>query len=755
MRKNIKRALALLLAVIMIVPYAGCGKKKGETVTFNKNAVFKEETLNFEIGEGEEVNSVTKVGDNLLVVAVKYDYDAGTSKTNIYLTDMDGKLVKTIDFGLAGKNYFYLERPIDAGNGNVFFSCYVDNSDYSDPDNPIYDSAQYYVSANIDGQINKKVEITELGIDYVESTVAMADGNLLATCNKTFAVFDKDLKLVKKKEMEGSMEWVRNLFTGKDGKIYVFYYNTDGSVLSTIDPETLELSSPIEVGINLNSYEIYGTGDNYDLFLRSDTGIYGYNFSTKELTEVFNFIDSDVATSYFGAFFALDDKTFIGTYSDYSNDQYKTYLCRYTKVDPSDVVEKETISLGCLYIDANIKKDVIKFNKTNPNFRIVVKDYSIYQTEDDYMAGNNKMNSEIAAGQGPDIIIANSNTNLMNYAAKGLFVDLYTYMDKDPEYARTNYFENVLKACEYDGKLVFFSPYFYINTLAGKKKILGDRQSWTFEEMTEFSKNLPAGSQLMFAETREDFMNMCIAVDINSYVNAAEHKCSFDTDQFKALLTFVKDLPARTDDFYEKLYSEDIDYEGMYINDKYVLSDAYLSGFENYKSLIQQTFGEEVTLIGYPSSTGNGAALGLYEMFAISSKCKNPDAAWDFVKQMLDDDHMAQVTWGIPLSVKRFNELAEESMKEQKPDDGDYVVYSDIYSSSMYPGEQSKPLTQKEVDQFTEYVKSINTYSSYLDESVMNIIYEEAAPFFEGQKGVDEVATIIQSRVSIYLNEKN
>ena len=55
MRNNIKRALALLLAVIMIVPYAGCGKKKGETVTFNKNVVYREETMNFDIADGEEL----------------------------------------------------------------------------------------------------------------------------------------------------------------------------------------------------------------------------------------------------------------------------------------------------------------------------------------------------------------------------------------------------------------------------------------------------------------------------------------------------------------------------------------------------------------------------------------------------------------------------------------------------------------------------------------------------------------------------
>ena len=35
----------------------------------------------------------------------------------------------------------------------------------------------------------------------------------------------------------------------------------------------------------------------------------------------------------------------------------------------------------------------------------------------------------------------------------------------------------------------------------------------------------------------------------------------------------------------------------------------------------------------------------------------------------------------------------------------------------------------------------------------MNIITEETAPYFAGQKSVDEVADIIQSRVRIYINE--
>ncbi len=38
-------------------------------------------------------------------------------------------------------------------------------------------------------------------------------------------------------------------------------------------------------------------------------------------------------------------------------------------------------------------------------------------------------------------------------------------------------------------------------------------------------------------------------------------------------------------------------------------------------------------------------------------------------------------------------------------------------------------------------------------DEVLNIINEEAAPFYKGQKSVDEVASVIQSRIKIYVGE--
>ena len=50
---------------------------------------------------------------------------------------------------------------------------------------------------------------------------------------------------------------------------------------------------------------------------------------------------------------------------------------------------------------------------------------------------------------------------------------------------------------------------------------------------------------------------------------------------------------------------------------------------------------------------------------------------------------------------------------------------------------------------FLESAEDIYSY----DTAIMNIVFEETAPYFDGQKTAEEVADIIQSRIYIYVNE--
>ena len=61
-------------------------------------------------------------------------------------------------------------------------------------------------------------------------------------------------------------------------------------------------------------------------------------------------------------------------------------------------------------------------------------------------------------------------------------------------------------------------------------------------------------------------------------------------------------------------------------------------------------------------------------------------------------------------------------------------------------------VTQEEKDKITQTIDNIQGMVQWNMPGV-EIIYEEAASYFAGDKTVDEVAEIIQSRVKIYVNE--
>ncbi len=61
-------------------------------------------------------------------------------------------------------------------------------------------------------------------------------------------------------------------------------------------------------------------------------------------------------------------------------------------------------------------------------------------------------------------------------------------------------------------------------------------------------------------------------------------------------------------------------------------------------------------------------------------------------------------------------------------------------------------VTQEEKDKITDTIDKIDSAVQFSPPGA-EIIFEEAASYFSGDKTVDEVAEIIQSRVNIFINE--
>ena len=143
-------------------------------------------------------------------------------------------------------------------------------------------------------------------------------------------------------------------------------------------------------------------------------GVYSYNLGDEAVKKLMDFIDSDINSSYLYDMNAVSEKEFYGAISDDTTGE--ELLMKFTKVDPKDVKDKEVLTLACNYLDWNVRKYVVEFNKTNPNYRVRIVDYSQYNTDEDYTIGVTKLNTDIVSGKMPDIL-------LLSNEAKGLFED--------------------------------------------------------------------------------------------------------------------------------------------------------------------------------------------------------------------------------------------------------------------------------------------------------------------------------------------
>lgn len=761
MRKTIRRVLlTALVAGLMLA--AGCGKNKNNNV-IDKNAIFREEAKQLKVEGIKDYNQACCTGSTVYIIGNSYDDEYNTTQHLVVFDVNTGdakKIPINFEIDSSKDNEFvhhsgWVQNIMPVKDGVIImYNAYF--SDETDPDNPIWEDSYKLYKVNTEGKVVKSIDLSkEVQLEYVDSCYEIP-GGLFIFANNTFYQFDENLELKQKKE--SSINWINSCFSDKSGQFYIGFYDADNNEIHKMNPDTLEVGDKVEFPFSIYNYTVLPGNDKYDILLQGSTCVYGYNWGDAEPTPVFNMIDSDVESDYFNAFCSNEDGTFVGVTNEWNESGSEVYVSKFTKVAPEDVKEKKVITLGCIYLDGDVRKEVVNFNKTNPDYRISIKDYSIYSTDEDYDGGQKKFNSDIISGKGPDIIMSSNSSMIANYRTKGLFMDLYKFMDDDPDIDKNDIFPSILKVCEYDGKLYEIVPMFYVETLAAKTSKMNGKTSWTFSEMVDYEKTLPEGTGLFGGVARESFLQMCLAINNADFMDVSKGKCYFDTDEFKALLEYSKKLPTEdTDEFYNTIYGVDTDtsYEALWREDKAILYDAYIYSPEMYKQILKGYFGEDITFIGYPSTEGNGGGITYYNSVALSSKCSEPEIAWEFIKRYYTEDYQSTVNWGIPASMKQFDKLCERLTDRPYYENEDGT--KDYYDDYFWLGETQltlDPLTADEVAQLKNYIMSLSKSVNYVDDDILEIIKEEAAPFYEGQKTVDEVTPIIQSRISIYINER-
>lgn len=145
--------------------------------------------------------------------------------------------------------------------------------------------------------------------------------------------------------------------------------------------------------------------------------------------------------------------------------------------------------------------------------------------------------------------------------------------------------------------------------------------------------------------------------------------------------------------------------------------------------------------------------MSCYSTYALSAKSKNLDGAWEFLRYYLTEEYRGGQQYNLPTNKKVFDEMAKNGMQKPFYIDGEgnkveYDMYFDINGESVI----LDPLSREQVDQLVDVITSAKK-KNYSNTDIENIINEETAAFFEGQKSAKDVAQIIQSRAQIFVDE--
>ena len=672
-------------------------------------------------------------------------YEQGENKTGLLHLDADGKELKRIEFNQTDENgnSFYVSNFFVDNSGNVYLSDWQNVY--------IYDQ---------DGNKKTTVDLSENGGELCEL---------------------------------------------KAGVVGVCYYKNDeakpeesGRVFQEIDPATGKLTGDT-VKIPDSAYNFFPGDDVYDIYYDYNGNIYGYKFDTDTKDKVIDWIECDINSNNLNSYSILPDGRVIAFESTY-DDQTQTntmQLIVMTRVDAASVVNKTVLTFACNGLDWNMRDAIVKFNRASNTHRIVVRDYSEYNTDDDYTAGIQKLNTEMLSGKLPDMIDINTySMPIEQYAAKGFLTDLYELIDADPDMSRESFVQPVLKALESaDGKLYQLPQTFAVDTAIALDKVVGEYDTWNLAAVKDAMTKLQDGATVFDVyRTKSDILSTCISRNIDAFVDWENGAAHFDSDEFKALLEFANSFPDTYD--WENADEEDQDSAQNRMNaGKQLMSSFYVSSLEDI--LYQLTgYNGKVKFVGYPSEDGtSNHAFQIDGAIAISSTCADKTAAWNFMKQFLNEEYQSSYNiWSFPINQAAFDAKLKEMMTEEyqtddngnvmKDDNGNPIripkvtYYTDGngtmtgYSTgnggvavmqasadgSVEMGENGEvnvyAMTQEQADEILGLINATTAVYGY-DESIMNIITDEAAPYFAGEKSLDDTVSMIQSRVNLYVAEQS
>ncbi len=740
MKKIIKR-LAAAAASVLLLQLAACGNKEnggGDVSNASEEYAYKaasaEVTEEFS-GELDGYSVGFNYCDGRVYFISENTPDPEKPYKEYYLNsaDVSGENFKSVQLS-AKENTGVFAPKFDASGTCRFIYIKEEN-----------DTVTYFLkSVNGDGEELSSTDITGIVTEkftdgfFPYHAAYDGSGNIYFADYANMLVLDQSGGLVcALSETERSFQ---SLCTDKSGKVYAYLWSGSGYDLCGIDTASGALEDALPTPFDVYGNTFADGGGEYDFYVSDSSSLFGWNVGSEPVT-LLNWVKSGVSNIEVQDIFYAGEETFVTAGLSHPHGYPKFSLLKKELVNTGD--KTEILVAG---IDENITSYIenaaIKFNNGSDKYYVTIKKYSYDQAD--------QLNLDLTSGNIPDVLFTGSYTPTDAYISKGIFADLYEFIDGDGELKREDFLPNLLEACETDGKLYRFTDKFSVYTVLGKTSVFGDKQGITVDELNALKAGMPEGTELFPGFTKRNILEYALQLSGDEFIDYKKGSCDFTSESFIKMLEFANGF---IDDIDSQTYFDDSfwgRYDTMFSDGSALLMVAFLTDYADVYSFERCNFDEQVTAVGFPCENRVGNSFAVDSGFSISAKSENKEGAWAFVRTLLLPEYQ-DLGDKLPARKDSLEKFAQTAMKHDPDRVYNPVVLMGDMALSSGSADIGEP-KQEDIDRFNEIIASANGLMSY-NSDIMEIVNEEAATYFSGSKSAEDAAALIQTRVQLYLDE--
>ncbi|WP_253957164.1 ABC transporter substrate-binding protein [Paenibacillus oleatilyticus] len=403
---------------------------------------------------------------------------------------------------------------------------------------------------------------------------------------------------------------------------------------------------------------------------------------------------------------------------------------------------KKTVVLSTLFHGDFFKDAKRKYEEKHPNIEIQISYHQMDEgdphAEEKIENFIKKTNTQMLSGKGPDLVEMD-HLPMDNYVNKKVLANLSDMMEKDPEFKKEQYFQNILEGVKLNGSVYGMPTSFFLDGLVGdeeairKTGVTFDDARWTWSEFSETAKAMAKkGDQRYgFMSYPAGLLNVMVKSNYSLYVDQVNRKANFQSEPFINLMKQVKSM------FDEKVVTQEP--RQAYFRMQHIISPA------DYILTPKEIF-DQPKLYSKPKGEGQkaGGFFHAYRKMGINEKSAVKKEAWDFIKFLMSEEMQpSPERAGFPMNKAIFHKQVKQLLQ---------TGTVKAHEEGPLKGKTFK-VTEADLQGLEQHVSGAIYHVPFQPSKLEGIIIKESEAFFKGQKSAEDVAKLIQNRATTFLNE--